>query len=164
MSPVELRQHIETDLSDQALQQILDGETAEIVRRFGAPDTQADVVRGGTAEIVLTRPVQSIVSVTETLGGKDTVLDSDDYERRGQVLTRVYTGGRWRPHVTVVYVPEDTSAQRDMALVQLARLAIEHNGLAEEWSGDYRSKSVDYVRERERILRGLAPAGGMVIV
>lgn len=161
----ELREHLETDLSDEALQRILNAEEAEIVRRYGPTATQTEMQQGGQTLLVLWRKAGSITSVIETAidNVTQTTLAANDYRLwpSGQ-LERLVTGTHpaafWAPLVTVTYVPEDQSAQRKGVLVQLAALAAKYNGLKSEsvGGGDYSATSLDYTIERERLLRSLA--------
>ena len=60
--------------------------------------------------------------------------------------------------MTVVYVPEDATAQRRGVLIKLVTLAAKYAGLKSEsvGSGDYSMSAADYTAEREALLRSLA--------
>jgi hypothetical protein len=173
MAPIltlaQMRESVETDLPDAALQRLIDAEDAEIVRRYGAPATQTQVLRGGSASLYLSRQASAITSVSEEVGGTVTALAADDYELwSGGILEREADGtnGRaaWGERVTVVYVPVADAEQRTACLAQLVQLAVRYSGVASESiGGDYSATKHDYQRERERLLRKLAPRGGMVI-
>src|SRR4051812_3591782 len=95
----QFREHVETSLVDDAIQRLLDDAEAEIIRYAGALGSRTELVDGGSGRLVLTRPVGSITSVTETFGTTDTILAADDYRQRNvYVLERLYTGtnGRFR--------------------------------------------------------------------
>lgn len=167
LTPPQLRQHVETDLPDAALQRILDAEEAEIVRRYGAHATATELVAGGKRSLVLQRPAASVTSVTEVVAGwigeTSTVLAPDDYRLwfGNLMLERLGTGtnprDRWGDRVTVVYVPQDRATQRTLVLVNVCKLAVSYSGVAsQQIGGDYSEKQHDYVAERERLLKTLA--------
>lgn len=166
----QIREHVETDMNDNALQRLIDAEDAEIVRRFGAPTTQTDVLRGGEERLFLSQLASTITSVTEEVAHTTTVLATDDYEVWwSQELDRLTDGtnGRrtWGERVTVVYVPQTMTAQRVACLTQLVQLAVRYNGVTQEsiGAGDYSAASADYQKERERLFRKLAPRGGVFV-
>jgi len=166
----QIREHVETDLSNDALQRLIDSEDAEIVQRYGALSTQTETLRGGSERLFLSRLVSSITSISEEVGETTTTLAADDYEIWwNQELDRQADGthGRstWGERVTVVYVPQTMTAQRTAVLTQLVQLAVRYNGVEQEsvGSGDYSATSADYQRERERLLRKLAPRGGVFL-
>lgn len=168
----QMREHVETDLVDDALQRLIDAEEEEILRRLGAPLTQTESfpVRSQT-QLYLSRRASTIVSITEEIeGGATTTLAADDYELWwNQSLEREPDGtnprSSWGERVTVVYTPQDTTAQRIGLLVQLVQLAVRYTGVQSEsiGSGDYSATSHDYLRERERLFRRLEPRGGVFL-
>lgn len=170
LTVTQILEHFETDLSNDALQRLIDSEDGEITRRFGAPTAQTETLRGGETHLFLSRLVSSITSISEEVNGTATTLAADDYDSWwNQALERLEDGtnGRstWGDRVTVVYVPQDTTAQRKAALVQLVQLAVRYNGVHTEsvGSGDYSATSYDYQRERERLFRKLEPRGGVFL-
>lgn len=148
-----VREHVETDLSDSAIQQMIDAEDAEITRRYGAAETAVETFAiGGTPFLSLSRPATAITSVVEN----GTALSTSDYTLTySWLLSRV--GWRWRDAVTVTYTPVDTTAQRALVLIQLVKLAIAQSGYASQGVGDYREQPLSYSEERERLLASLAP-------
>ncbi len=169
LNNAQLGEHIEHDLSDNALQRLNDADTAEILRRFEALDTVTELLPGGEKMLILKQKLGSdgITSVTETVGTTDTVLAADDYRLwyGGAMLERLEDGtnprSRWGDRVSVVYVPEDRLAQRRLVLIQLVKLAFEYRGLKSEavGAGDHSMTALDYTTERENILRSLVPRG-----
>ena len=166
LSNAQLQEHVETDLSDNALQRINDAETAEIIRRFGDYDTATELLPGGEVMLVLSQKAGSFTSVTETVSDTDTALAADDYRLwYGAMLERLDDGtnprSTWGDRVSVVYVPEDKLPQRRLVLINLVKLAIEYRGLKSEdiGAGDYRMTQLQYNEERENILRSLVPRG-----
>ena len=171
LTVTQIREHVETDLSDDALQRIIDSEDGEIIRRFGAPTTQTETFRasGGT-HLFLSRLVTSITSVTEEVSGTSTTLAVDDYDLWwNQALERDDSGtnarSTWGDKVTVVYVPQTTTPQRTLLLIQLVQLAVQYSGVQSDsiGAGDYSATYHDYQRERERLFRKLEPRGGVFL-
>lgn len=185
LTAAQLREHVETDLPDTALDRIILAEEGEIVRRYGPHATAAETLQGGDEFLVLARAAASITAVTETIGLTDTVLAADDYrlwpggrlQRRadgttgsfqpnvmGGVIDTLNVTPRWGDRVAVTYVPVDETAQRTLVLVQLCKLAIQYSGLKSEsvGGGDHSETTADYPVEREKLLRSLRPRGGMI--
>jgi len=170
LTVAQIREHVETDLPDDALQRIIDSEDAEIIRRFGAAATQTETLRGGESYVFLSRLVSTITSISEEVSGTTTTLATDDYDLWwNQALERDDSGtnarSTWGDRVTVVYVPQTTTAQRKLLLSQLCQLAARYNGVQSEsvGGGDYSATSADYQRERERLFRKLEPRGGVFL-
>lgn len=161
----ELREHLETDLSDEALQRILNAEEAEIVRRHGPTATQSETLQGNETYLFLSRTASSITSVIETESDNltQTTLASNDYRLLpAGKIERLVTGTNprsfWSHLVTVNYVPENQADQRRLVLMQLAMLTAKYNAMKSEsvGGGDYSGTSLDYTVERERLLRSLS--------
>ena len=55
----------------------------------------------------------------------------------------------------MVYTPLDETAERTRVVIDLTRLAVQYNAVKSEGVGDYKSASVDYEAEREKILSRL---------
>jgi hypothetical protein len=165
LTVAQMRTHLETGLTDEALQRLLDAEESEIVARYGAHTSATETLPGNGEWLILGRTPSSITSVTETEtdNATATVLAANDYRLwAGGQLERLSTGtnGRyyWAPLVQVVYVPQDANDQRRAALVKLVTLSAAYTGTKAEsiGSGDYSVTAADYTAERERILRSLA--------
>lgn len=177
LTPAQIREHVETDLADPAIERLIADAESEIVARCGAHDSQTDLFRTGDPRvfpsgvdlfIFPSRPVGQVVSITEEeRDGTSTVLAEDDYRilDGGRRIERLQNGthprARWGHLVKLVYQPVDDMARRTRVLIDLVRLAIEYRAYQEQWSGDVRTRHVDYQQERERILRALAPRGGL---
>lgn len=165
-----LKEHVETDLSNTALQAILNAEEAEIISRYGAHATASEILEGGGEWLVLQRKASSITSVTETVNDTATVLAANDYQLWGGMrLQRLDDGTNqrytWGDEITVAYVPQDQNAQRTLVLVNLCKLALAYTGLNAEsvGQGDHSETSMEYNAERERLLKSLSPRGGFVM-
>jgi len=170
LTVTQLREHVESDLPDAALERILDAEDAEIVRRFGALASESEELAGDARLLFLRRHAAAVTTVTETEADNATVttLAANDFRQwGGGILERLATGDHpraaWGPVVTVAYTPEDDSTERTHVLIQLCQLAARYTGAQHEsvGQGDYAVTLPDYRRERERLLLGLAPRGGL---
>ena len=72
----EIRDHVETDLVDGALDRITDAADAEIIRRLGPLATHTQVVSGnGGRYLFLTRKSSAIVSADERVFSSDDIVD-----------------------------------------------------------------------------------------
>lgn len=172
----EVRQHIDTPLDDEALQLLIDGLAAEIVRFAGALGAVTDLAGGGGRFITLARPAASITSITETVHTTVTTLSADDYliHPGGYVIERLNTGTnprwRWWGRVTVASTSVDDEAIRDIVLLDLLRLALNFNpGVSMEQIGQWmEQKSANSVwnqsTERLSILSRLSPEPSLIVV
>lgn len=167
LTTAELKTHVETDLAEAALQRILDGLDAEIIARAGALGSQVARVDGFSREIVLPRAAATLTSVVESgLDGTTLALAADDYSLwpSGQAITRLSGGTNsavvWARSVTVTYTPVDDLARRRVALIDLAKLELQFNGLSSERVGDYSSEAAKHSEARESIFRSLMPRRG----
>lgn len=175
----DLREHVETDLPDAALQRIIGDADAAITERFGGHGeggaTISEEIHPSPLSPLLfpARPVSSVESITEHQGPlfdeeTVTVLAADDYrvELGGRAIRRLSSGTNaatvWGERVELVYTPVVDGWRRARVTVDLCKLTIAYNALKHEGAGDYRADSLDYQRERERILGELARAGGIV--
>ena len=169
LAPANVREHIETDLVDAALQRLLDDADAEIVKRYG-PHTGAvtEILDGGEEGLIfLTRPVASITSVTEQNGLTATVLAANDW--RGwygnRTIERLASGTNgadgWGERITVVYVPSDERAERKRVELQLVTLAIHYEAAQSVSVGDYSETGLSHDEERNALLAQLAPVVGV---
>src|SRR6185369_15384130 len=131
----EFREHVTSDLGDDALERVLEFAEAAIVRHAGAPGSAVEVFDSGRRFYTLDRPAASITSITEVWGSATTALVANDYflYPSGLVLERLTTGDHWparhfRPaRVTITYVPEDDAAIRIGVQLDLAQLALNSN-------------------------------------
>lgn len=176
-----VREHVDTDWTDNAVQRAIDAADAEIVRRYG--DHTADRVevhRPGPGDVFIytDRKIGSITSITETFTGPlgETVqtLSASDYSlESGHTIRRradgphgglFWTDGRWPSWpriVTVTYSPQDDSARRVMVELSLVQLAINYQpgvDMVSLGGKEVQMQYGDMVREREKILRQLAPS------
>lgn len=160
----QIKQHVETDLGRDAIQRLIDDAEAEIVRHFGPHGDSSNPItedcEGGGEFIFLSRPYDSLTSVTERESEEDTVLETDDYRsyygRRALKRQSSGTNGRtrWADDVRVVYTADDRDRRRRV-MVDLLRLEIQYSGLKSEKSGNYSESQVEYEAEKTKILNRL---------
>lgn len=160
----DLRAHIETDLTDPALQRLLDDVDSEVFERFGDDQELTVDLCGSTTTVRLYRPVDFTVTIGEiTVTERDSrdddpetlVLDTDyAVLHGGRTLLRFGDAVRWKRVVTVTYMPTPEEELRDRITVDLVKLAVNYNGFnKQEQIGDYRAATFDdYTKEREKLL------------
>jgi len=154
MTLAELRAHVETDLANEPLQRILSAAEADVLRAAGPESGAVDEFEAELPGryVCLRQPADSITSVTEYRGTASTVLTMADYELRADARRLYRVGVYWAPRVVVAYEPIVDVEGRELAAVDLVRLALQDTGTAGERVGDYSSQAADYRRERARIL------------
>ena len=172
----ELRGFVTTDLSDEALQTLLDATEAEIVGLAGASGARTEIASGGYRFISLARPASAITSIEELVGTTETTLAADDYllYPGAMLLERLQYGtnphSRWQGRVTTIYTAVDDAALRKAVQADLCQLDLNYKpGLAEEtigeWTERYANNSAWNIEsERQTILARLGVDAGMVVV
>ena len=173
MTVEELRDHVETDLTDEALQALLDDAVDEIIGRFGDDGNVTRVMYGAGPYLTLRRPAATVTSIVEANRQRTPLLTlvPGDYAlmHGGRTIERLsgasgyvgYVGG-WAPVVTVVYTPVSEQTLRNRVAIDLVKLAVRYAGVSSEHIGDYNvTYEPNYLRERERILQGMAFSRGM---
>ena len=156
----QLRGHIETDLSGDALERLIDSADAEIVRAYGPHDGEQSVLVAGRGyRIWLPRPADSISEIVEWAGG-ETLADADTVsadkyalEHGGRTIFR--TDAPFMTNVQITYTPIADNPRRTMALIDLVKLEIQYRGLNTERVGSYSVTYMDHDKERQRILTRL---------
>lgn len=170
----QMREHIETDLSDAELQRMIDSAEQDIVDHYGAHLTQTDESQENklSTHLFLSRPASTITTVTETMISDgvrtETVLDSGDESETpdyhltsdGWRIQRLSDGtnprSTWGDEVEVSYVPASEAAKRQGVLIQLVKLDVQFNGLDVDRVGDYSREQKDYMGHRNAIMRRLS--------
>jgi hypothetical protein len=160
LTVAQIRAHIDTDLTDEALGRLIDDADEEIIGWAGAADEETDTMRHCELANVLflSRRGSEVSEVIEQIGDDETTLDPDDYRLRnnGTQIERLGTGtnprSTWGEIVTVTYAPVDRTARRVRVLIDLVRLAVQYSALKSESVGDYSASSAEYEAEREKIL------------
>lgn len=169
MTVDEMREHVETALSDDALQRLMDAAEDDINDHAGLLtmedyDTAAERTEWVTNQfrnrmIRVKMPVESIVSITSVYSGnptdtEDPLVDDEDYWFDGVNIHR--KGYFWGDRVEVVYIPKNTLSQRRACLILLVRLAINSEpGIGFEGAATWQSTSQDYEQSKQRILWSL---------
>ncbi len=156
----QLMEHVETDLSDDALERLVDSADAEIIRAYGPHDgEQSALVAGRGYRIWLPRPADSISEIVEwggweTPGDADTV-SADKYalEHGGRTIFR--TDAPFMTNVQITYTPIADNPRRTQALIDLVKLEIQYRGLNTERVGSYSVTYMDHGKERQNILARL---------
>ena len=163
----ELKEQVDTDYTDVALQTIIDAVERDITVYAGPLATLTHEFDTQLLH-VLRLPVQTsaITSVTEYTGAMSeptqTALSADDYELsdNGFDLRRLSDGtnprSTWSWHVVVVLTPVDDTDRRKQVAIELARMEIIHTGYLTEKTGDWSATTRDLMKERARILRRLS--------
>lgn len=149
--------------------------SASAVRKY------IEVAGAGPAGGLLRTTIATFVSATQvtlaaaavgTVSGAlfsygGTLLDDTDYEivPGGAMLRRrsggTNTRGTWADDLVLVYTPLSDVSQRTRVELDLVKLAIHYEAVADQVVGDYRETSVKYEDERDAILGALAPALGV---
>jgi hypothetical protein len=155
----EVRQHVETDLIDDALQMLIDDAIEEINEVIGFVSSETnEFYEERTTKLFLTRKAISINSVVEERGGTSTTLSANDYMLRleGRMLERLGTGTNpcsvWGDVVTIIYTPQDDTKRRKVVIIDLVKLALVYNGQKSESVGDYSATAKEYDDERQRLI------------
>lgn len=162
MTVNEVRNHINTDAPDEAIQQLLDAETEAIEYLLGSVESDItetfNFLDYPDKFLVLKRDAVSITSVTED----DVALAATDYElldgnrvlaRKGWIMDTSYI--YWGTKVTVVYTPRNVSKSGARALIYLMKIGLAQNGYDVERNPEFLLDPVDYHKERVRTLRSL---------
>lgn len=176
----ELREHVNSDLSDDALTRLMEAAESAIIARAGATGERTQIIGGGNRFIALARPLDPSETITVTeqtpYGSTVTTLVAGDFLVRdgGMLLERISTSdnprSRWFGYVTVTYTPLDDTALRIGVLLDYINAQIDyHPGLTSYTTGadseSYAANSAwNNSKEREAILSRLDIGLGMVVV
>ncbi len=170
LTVAQVREHVETDIGDDAVQRLVDDADAEIIRRLGPVASQVTMLDGGDENLRLPRKATAITAAVELYGDVTYTLDATDYTLRGDgyTLERQNDGTNpspvWRGSVTITSTPVDETAQRKRLLVDLVKLAVAYDALSSNRIGDVAVQGLDYQAEREKLFRGLRTQGRSLIV
>ena len=153
----DLRDHLETGLVDDALEQLVDDIDTDIIRLFGPHDGELTIkTRPGSfmKMAVLPRPAASVASISHRhdLHTDETSIEVEDYEliHGGRALHKRW--GFWHQNVTVTFTPVEDNKRRVQVLVDVARLELQFTGVLRQQTGSYTEWTLDLVKERNRIL------------
>ncbi len=159
----EIREQVQTDLSDAALQKIYDAELKRIEVKVGKNTAVVETKFAlGLVDTYTQRPIGTINSIGErqTAAAAQVTLSSDDYRLFGpRGLRRLDTGTNgasfWGSEIVINYDPIDDIDRRNLALVELVRIAVEERAVAAEKDGDYQATYRDPKRARRETLDSL---------
>lgn len=172
---VQVRELVETGLSDTALQILLDDAQQTVDNLAGTVGQQVLLFDGhGLATLGLMRPAGAVVQVRERPNDQVDwiVTDPLNYllENGGRTLRKVYATGQWwgdgwqawngngiwwSRRTEVTYLPISDVAVRRRVIIDLVRLGTQYSGLSQEKIGQYMAFPLEYQMERERLLRQL---------
>ncbi|NUQ86378.1 MAG: hypothetical protein HUU11_16860 [Anaerolineales bacterium] len=137
------KKQINTPLSDEDLQEIIDRIESQITARIGAPwdgdDTPSQVVktlRGEGPSLFLPTGIYEVVSIVED----DAELTADEYRvwGNGGVIERLPIDSGWGRVCTVTYKPMDDRFKRIPVIIDLLRLTLERTAMkSESIAGEY---------------------------
>ncbi len=171
----EVRDSIETDLVDGALELVVDAADAEIIRRLGPLATQPETQEGGSRYLHLARAASAIVSISERymvhgMGFTTLALVDSDWRLLpdGRKVERLTTGTNpssvFQGEVSLVATPLDTTAERSLLLINLVKLELGYTGHLVQSSGDIRVQSLEnYADAKAALFRSLGNAGRRLI-
>lgn len=163
LTTTEIREQVQTDLSNAALKKIYDAELKRIEVKVGKNTGVLETkFAAGLVDMFTQRPIGTITSIKEraTPDATQVTLAADDYRTFGpRGLRRLATGTNaasyWGQEVEVTYNPIDDIDRRNLALVELVRIAVEERAIASEKDGDYEAKYKDPMRARRETLASL---------
>lgn len=174
ITPLQVRQHIETALEDEAIQRLIDRCSADIDHNCGALvidddyETPVEVTQyftrsGGQSSLRPQHPVDSVVSLEELTTASDLSDDStelvegEEFWLDGNVIRRK-DGVGFGSRVRLVYVPQDVRALRRGVIIQMIKLEINVDpGTGFEGAGSWQHTSQDYEQQRQHLLWSLCP-------
>jgi hypothetical protein len=166
----QVRERVETSLSDAALQVILDSCEAEVSRYAGSASSDSEtMLASGVRMLPLTRRHASITSIVERrlLSSDPVTLDASDWrEVGGYRLLRLSSGtnpaASWGAEVVVTYVPEVDAALRERVTLDLIQMDAEFRAFDSENVGDWSGTQNDYRVRRQGLLSQIREGRSMV--
>lgn len=161
-----MREFVETNLSDDALRSLMAAAEDDITARLGPTTGVVERHAPGSSSLIYpARRVETVASITETLGLVVVTLATNDYAvwPGGYIIERLVTGtnrrGYWTGYVTLTYTPVGDIDIRARVQVALVKLDLTHNpGLTGQSIGDFSEQyggTGNYFAEREAILASL---------
>jgi hypothetical protein len=187
IDPATLRNFVETDLGDTALQILLDDADAEIISRLGALGAGAgSYVKASVGELMiwLPRRATAITSCVERVwvgignpteynltvpGAAAPALPDLKLHADGYRVERLMAGDNpstcFRGVVTLAFTPVDTTAQRKRLEIDLVKLALQFDATASSKTGDQSVQHLpDYQAARDALFRPLQTSKRRLIV
>jgi hypothetical protein len=166
LTTTEIREHVDTDLSEAALQRLIDAAEDEITQRYGAHAEAGTVEEqfypsAGENFLFPSRKVNTAVAVviTRQLEGESTATTAaaSEYVFDDPHRIRLLAEDVWADHVvTVTYTPVTDGDRRKGVLIDLVKLACRYEALSSSRMGDMSVNHVEYERERGAILGRLS--------
>lgn len=162
----EVREHVETDLVNDALDRLINNADQEIIDRLGVLASHTEVIEGdGLQSLILARRASSITSATERIDDTNNAVAADDYELMGDGYTlrrkqgTLFPAAEWRGIITVVYVPYGGAtgelAARKKLLVDLVRLDVAYSATQSVTIGGVNQTSLDHGQERNALFASM---------
>lgn len=167
ITPTILKEHVETDVGEDALQRLIEAAIGDIEDRYGALaevteeyDMTVDRWEIRRDRIWTRQRITSVTKLEEGFTLKPTDLEelvlNDDFfiVFEGQAVERIDT--HFRRRVRIKYKPQVAdSPQRDRVIIDLCKLMLQWNGLQTERVGDWSGTVGDYETHRRKILSTL---------
>ena len=159
----ELKEHVTTGLSDEALERLIDSQDAYIRRMVGEHDPATTLVyeveMTDYRRLWLPRPAVSIAMVEDRYLFRDSewnVRDSTDYYLSDQGRS-VNLGCRapFRERVRVTFTPVSENVERTQALINLVRLETQDTGLDSERDDTYSYQAKNKTKAQREIIASL---------
>ncbi len=160
----QIRNQVQTDILDTALQRIVDAEEKRIEKAAGKETAVTEYkFAGGLVEFFTQRPILVITSIKErrTKASTQVTLAADDYRIFGDRLIRRLTTGTngfdfWGAEVEILYNPTENLDRRNQALVELVRISVEEKAIKADKDGDVTTTYRNPARARKELLDGLS--------
>ncbi len=161
---LQIRAQVQTDITDAAMQKIVDAEEKRIEKSAGKETAVTEYkLAGGLVEFFTQRPILTITSIKERRSATSTqvTLAADDYRIFGDRLIRRLSDGTngfefWGAEVEILYDPTENLDRRNLALVELVRISVEEKAVKSEKDGDVVTTYRNPQRARKELLDGLS--------
>lgn len=136
------KKQINTSMSDEDLQVVIDRIESQITARIGAPwngDTPPEVektMRGEGPSLFLPTGIYEVVSIVED----DVTLTEDEFRvwGNGGVIERLPLESNWGAVCVVTYKPMNDTFKRVPVIIDLLRLTLERTAMkSENIAGEY---------------------------
>lgn len=139
--PSDVKAIVNTSISDDNLQVVIDRVEAQVTAKIGAPQNDAysisitKTMRGEGTNLFMPTEIHSVVSIVEDVS----TLTSDEYQTwGGGVIERLPEDSFWGDRVVVTYKPTDDRLKREQVIIDLVRLVIERTAMkSEDIAGEY---------------------------
>ncbi len=159
LSATQLREHIETDLGDTALDRLAAAAESLIEAVIGPVAARTETLRGGGKTIYATAAVTSVTSIKERDFVEDAqvTLSSDDWRLEGGFrFIRLNNGTNarefWANHVEFIYTPEVDTGMIQAVQITLVKGAVVYSGAQGEEFGDVVFEHPDLAAETKAAL------------